>query len=76
MQGGNPKAPKKPVCQKCGANVATAARTVINGLWMCAKCTYEHDYPDRALAPQKRKKAAPIQEETLFPLPPKKPNYA
>lgn len=70
MQGGMPKAPKKPVCAKCGAALGTAARTVIEDLWHCEKCTYELDYPDRDVQSVKRKRAAPLQDETLFPLPP------
>lgn len=77
MQAGNPKKPKPPTCHKCGTNVATAPRTIIDGLWTCARCTYEHDYPDREVVPVPRRRvSALIQEETLFPLPPKKPDYA
>lgn len=76
MTGGNPKAPKKPTCHKCGASLGSGAKAVIEGLWTCAKCTYEHDYPDAKPASTRHRRALPLQEETLFPVPPKKPSGA
>lgn len=69
MQGGQPRAVKKPSCVKCGVVLGPTGRTIIGGRWHCAKCTYELDYPDKEIQPTKRKRAAAIQEETLFPLP-------
>jgi ribosomal protein L37AE/L43A len=72
VQSGAPRSARKPVCHKCGASLGTGPKTIIQGLWTCAKCTYEHDYPERQPGLAKRPRPVPIQEETLFPLPPKR----
>lgn len=43
---------------------------VIDSQWTCPACAYKHDYPDKEVQPVPRVRAAPIQKETLFPLPP------
>jgi tRNA(Ile2) C34 agmatinyltransferase TiaS len=69
MQGGNPKKPVKPYCAGCGVSLGSGSKSVINSLWHCARCTYIHDYPEKATEVVPRKRAAPLQEEKLFEIP-------
>lgn len=68
--GTKPKAPQCP----CGQSLATGPKTFFNGAWRCERCTYEHDYPDREITPEPRRRSLPPQEERLFPLPTKRPD--
>lgn len=62
----------KLICSRCKRTIpSTGARAVIEGSFVCARCTYEHDYPDREVVEPVRHRAKPLQKETLFPLPPK-----
>ncbi len=58
---------KKLSCWGCGKEIS-GPRTVIEGKWHCADCTYIHDHPDQSIPVIKRTRAAK-QKETLFPLP-------
>lgn len=63
-----PQQPKKEkifcyVCQK----PIQGARTVIEGKWHCADCTYKHDHPDKEVPEKvKRTRAKPYDGPTLF----------
>ena len=61
---------KKLACWVCKKPIS-GARTVIDGMWHCADCTYRHDHPGKEI-PEPVKPWRPAkQKETLFPLPEK-----
>ena len=59
-------------CWGCGKPIS-GSRTVIEGKWYCADCTYAHDHPELENIPRVKRARAVKQEETLFPLPPPTP---
>jgi tRNA(Ile2) C34 agmatinyltransferase TiaS len=62
-------ATRAPVCHDCGSSLGgRAPRLFIAGQWRCPDCVYENEY--RKTERIKRRRAAPFQEERLFPLPP------
>ncbi len=60
---------KRLTCARCKKPIS-GARTVIDGVFCCARCTYEHDL-GREATPPTRHRAPPLQKETLFTPPPK-----
>jgi hypothetical protein len=66
--------PQSPTCYRCKRSLGLGPKTVIGGWWYCEACTYEYDYPDKETKGEKRRRALPLQEETLFPLPTKNPD--
>ena len=67
------KKPKPPTCP-CGQVLATGPKTFWDGAWRCEKCTYARDYPDAEIKKEPRRRAAPLQSETLVPLPTRNPD--
>ena len=65
--------PRSASCP-CGQSLATGPKTFWDGAWRCDKCTYERDYPNAEIVPAPRLRPAPLQAETLFPLPTKNPD--
>ena len=58
------------VCARCKVVILTTdPRLVIGGLWMCARCAYRHDYPQREAQPADKPKRwkAPLPER-MFPV--------
>jgi hypothetical protein len=55
-------------CHDCGCSLGAGPRLFIAGEWRCPDCVYEHEYGPAERA--KRRRAARLQEERLFPLPP------
>ncbi len=61
----------KITCWVCKKPIS-GARTVIEGMWHCGDCTYKYDYPGKQVEETKAQRALRLQDETLFPLPPKR----
>lgn len=66
--------PRAPMCP-CGQSLATGAKTFWDGAWRCERCTYKRDYPNAEILQAPRRRAAPLQEETLFRLPTRNPDH-
>jgi hypothetical protein len=63
---------RTPCCLTCGAALGRT-RLVLDRRWACPDCAYEREYgpTERKTLPVKppRRETAPLQSETLFPLP-------
>ncbi len=57
-------------CSRCKKPI-TGAKAVIDGQYVCPRCTYINDYPDKEVVEAKRPRAKTLQKETLFEPPPK-----
>jgi ribosomal protein L37AE/L43A len=58
---------EKIVCFSCKKPIH-GPRTVINGQWHCAQCTYRIDVPgtEIAVSPPRRTSSSPPGDQTLF----------
>jgi len=62
---------KKIICCVCKKPIS-GGRAVVEGRWHCGDCIYKYDHPGTQVEGTKAQRALPLQDETLFPLPPKK----
>lgn len=63
--------PKTPNCP-CGRSLATGPKAFYDGTWHCEECTYKHDYPEKEVVSEPRRRALPLQEEKLFEISPRR----